>query len=158
MSYLKKSVPVSSLLPILILSDYASLDFKRREIHIWEPVPGTKAHGADRLDGPGKAVPTGAFSSQGVLLPTPSSPAPPSTSTLCQETPCPTHCRAGWTAKASWFWEQSWWRRVLPFPGPRLTFHAHAVIKTFVVEAAVVGCAEMFPEVTATSWQHSEHM
>lgn len=32
-------------------------------------------------------------------------------------------------------------------------FRAHAVIETFVVEAAVVGCAEMFPEVTASSWQ-----
>lgn len=42
--------------------------------------------------------------------------------------------------------------------GSRLTFHAHAVIETFVVEAAVVGCAEMFPEVTASSWQHSKHM
>lgn len=43
-------------------------------------------------------------------------------------------------------------------PLPRLTFHAHAVIETFVVEAAVVGCAEMFPEVTASSWQHSKHV
>lgn len=117
-----------------------------------------EAHGADRLEGPSEAVPTGAFSSQGVLLPTPFSAAPPSTSTLCRETPCPTHCGAGWDTKASRFWEQSRWGRALPFPGSGLTFHAHAVVETFVVEAAVVGCAEMFPEVTASSWQHSKHM
>jgi hypothetical protein len=87
-------------------------------------------------------------------FPQPLHPHPPSAG----ETPCPTHCGAGWDTKASRFWEQSRWGRALPFPGSRLTFHAHAVVETFVVEAAVVGCAEMFPEVTASSWQHSKHM
>lgn len=50
------------------------------------------------------------------------------------------------------------WGGGCPFLEPGLTFHAHAVIKTFVVEAAVVGRAEMFPEVAASSWQYSKHM
>lgn len=50
------------------------------------------------------------------------------------------------------------WGGGCPLLEPRLTFHAHAVIKTFVVEAAVVGHAEMFPEVAASSWQYSKHM
>lgn len=111
-----------------------------------------EAHGADRLEGPDKAVPTGAFSSQGLLQPTPSSLAPPSTSTLCQE------IRAPFSAELAGQQRLHGSRSKAGGGGSRLTFHAHAVIETFVVEAAVVGCAEMFPEVTACSWQHSKHM
>lgn len=39
-----------------------------------------------------------------------------------------------------------------------LTFHAHAVVKAFVVEAPVVGRAEMLPQVTAGPCRHSKHM
>lgn len=109
------------------------------------------------MEDPGKAVPTGAFSSQGVLLPHSLSPNLSVTTTPCQETSCPTHCRAGWTTKVSWFREHGG-EGAGSLPEPGLTFHAHAVIKTFVVEAAVVGRAEMFPEVAASSWQHSRHM
>lgn len=88
------------------------------------------------------------------LLPQPLHPRPPS----ARKPRAPLNAELARTTKASWFWEQSRWGRALPFPGSRLTFQAHAVVKTFVVEAAVVGCAEMFPEVTASSWQHSKHM
>lgn len=36
-----------------------------------------------------------------------------------------------------------------PYPSGRLTFRAHAVIKAFVVQASVVGRAQVLPEVAA---------
>lgn len=45
----------------------------------------------------------------------------------------------------------------LPAPGGGLTFRTHAVVKAFVVEASVVGRAEMLPQVTAGPCRPSKH-
>ena len=42
-------------------------------------------------------------------------------------------------------------------PASGLTFHAHAVVKAFVVQASVVGRAEMLPEVAAGPCPHGKH-
>lgn len=68
------------------------------------------------------------------------------------------HSLQSWLDNKGFLVPGALWGGGCPLLDPRLTFHAHAVIKTFVVEAAVVGCAEMFPEVAASSWQHSKHM
>lgn len=44
-----------------------------------------------------------------------------------------------------------------PPRGPWLTFHTHAVVEAFVVEAPVVGRAEVLPQATAGPCRHSEH-
>lgn len=41
--------------------------------------------------------------------------------------------------------------------GVRLTFRTHAVVEAFVVEAPVVGHADVPPQVTAGPCQHSKH-
>lgn len=79
---------------------------------------------------PSKAVLAHVFSSQGPLPPSPWPQAPLPTLFRAQGTPAPQECG--------------------------LTFHTHAIIKAFVVEAAVVGRAEMFPKVTAAPCSHSK--
>ena len=81
-----------------------------------------------------KAVPAGVFSSPGILSP-PSLP-----------TPASRRMGGGKVLGAE------------GAPASGLTFHAHAVVKAFVVQASVVGRAEMLPEVAAGPCPHGKHM
>lgn len=49
------------------------------------------------------------------------------------------------------------WSRGHGRPLGALTFHTHAVVEAFVVEAPVVGRAEMLPQVAARPCRHSTH-
>lgn len=103
---------------------------------------------------PSKAVLAHGFGSPG-CLPPPSSPQAP-WPTLCHEILSSAHCRTSFRGKG-------WFRGSQSMRGPhapgesRLTFHTHAVVKAFVVEAPVVGRAEMPPQVTAGPCRYSKH-
>lgn len=102
-------------------------------------------------EGTDKAVLAHVFGSRGILPPTPPPQAlihpllgklvPHSVQNQLQE------------REALWFSEHG--EPPAKESGP--TFHTHAVIEAFVVEASVVGCAEMLPQVAASPCQHREH-
>lgn len=100
---------------------------------------------------PSKAVLAHGFSSQGIL---PSPPLPQARqSTLCQEIVSPLSAEPASRRKGGSVILRA---QGIPWES-RLTFHTHAVVEAFVVEAPVMGRAEMLPQVAAGPCQHSEY-